>query len=157
MDFGSPLLPQRIWDKISRPPHTTCWIWSGALNSGGYGWTFIHGRRIAAHRLMAKVNGQRISHKDVYHTCDNAFCVNPQHLVAAPTRANILDMIQKGRDAKNPTFRNRHAKRCIHGHPFDSVNTYVYANGKRACRTCINARSSRYHMAQRAKTNRIVD
>ncbi len=33
---------------------------------------------------------------------------------------------------------------CIHGHPFDDVNTYLDNRGQRGCRTCRNEASRRY-------------
>lgn len=44
----------------------------------------------------------------------------------------------------------RHASHCGHGHRFDEANTYVTAQGHRACRTCARESSRRSMERRRA-------
>ena len=83
-----------------------CWLWTGAVHSGGYG-ILYDGRNGArgvelAHRLSHEfylgpipwtitVGGRKCT-CDVAHACDNPTCVNPFHLRAMPHRSNLAEM-----------------------------------------------------------------
>lgn len=74
---------------------TSCVLWTGALNSGGYPVTWKDGKTVYAHRVAANaVKGQV-----VLHTCDNPACVNPDHLKIGTAKDNSQDMVAKGRQA----------------------------------------------------------
>jgi hypothetical protein len=49
--------------------------------------------------------------------------------------------------------RHPHARRthCVHGHPFDEVNTYRAPDGSRHCRAC-NLQSVRSYQAKTTRT-----
>lgn len=38
---------------------------------------------------------------------------------------------------------------CVRGHPYNKTNTYIYANGSRACRTCGRENSARWRRKSR--------
>lgn len=44
-------------------------------------------------------------------------------------------------DPSESSLPNMLKTHCPHGHPYDQVNTLVNADGKRRCRTCVNARA----------------
>src|SRR6266852_6906861 len=71
---------RKFWKRVRRTD--TCWVWTGARSSGGYGQIRLRYSLWYTHRLswvMAKrplILGQLIMHK-----CDNPSCVRPSHLV----------------------------------------------------------------------------
>lgn len=72
--------------------------------------------------------------KQVNHHCDNPACCRPDHLYLGDHSDNMHDAMERG--LWEPPQRK---DQCIHGHPFDDTNTYVYQwEGKphRACRQC---------------------
>lgn len=46
----------------------------------------------------------------IRHTCDNARCINPAHLISGTQQDNIQDMIDRGRRASFAGERNNKAK-----------------------------------------------
>lgn len=43
---------ERFWGFVEKVPFETCWIWTGGLNSAGYGRFNVRGRRVLAHRWI---------------------------------------------------------------------------------------------------------
>lgn len=79
-----------------------CWEWTGSRNLQGYGnvCLMVDGKPkiYNASRLQwMHCNGPLPDDMDVCHSCDNPPCINPGHLWAGTTKANIHDMIAKGR------------------------------------------------------------
>ncbi len=86
-----------------------CWEWNayiGKNNGYGVGYGQIRGepdpetggrgRLLKAHVASYLLFNGEIPYKwDVCHACDNTTCVNPQHLFAAPHKANMHDYIVK--------------------------------------------------------------
>ena len=76
-----------------------CIEWTGA-NDGtyGYGHMRVGDRLVKAHRLVYQLLvGDLGENMYVCHTCDNARCVNPQHLFLGTSSDNALDRENKGR------------------------------------------------------------
>lgn len=95
----------RIEKYIYPEPNTGCWLWSGAVNDYGYGNTkkmTIDGYTLrGAHRVMYYLIHGRFDYSlYVCHSCDNTFCVNPDHLFLGTTQDNSEDMRIKGRAAR---------------------------------------------------------
>lgn len=86
--------------KIPENPNG-CWIWTGNKLPSGYGRFWFKEKLMYAHRVSYILH---ISEFDptlcCLHKCDNRSCVNPNHLFLGNNKDNIMDMIQKGRNAK---------------------------------------------------------
>jgi hypothetical protein len=77
-----------------------CWNWTGHLGRGGYGIFWLDGKNKRAHRVIWEhINGPVPDNLQVCHTCDNAKCVNPNHLFLGTALDNQHDSISKGRKA----------------------------------------------------------
>ncbi len=78
----------RFWAKVEKTD--TCWLWTGSLNSAGYGGFSTGPTRDLAHRwAYAHEVGPIPEGLDLDHLCRVKRCVNPAHLEAV-TRAENL-------------------------------------------------------------------
>ncbi len=78
--------------------HDKCWIWQGASKGNGYGNVRLGTKNITAHRhAYILFVGDVPDDMDVCHTCDNRFCVNPDHLFVGSRKDNMVDCSEKGR------------------------------------------------------------
>jgi hypothetical protein len=111
-----------------------CIEWGGARTSGGYGERRVDGRVRYVHRLTWEAeHGPIPNGLHVLHACDNPPCFNIDHLFLGTAGDNARDKAAKGR------VRNgRERDHCVHGHPYDEVNTYWRKDrpGHRECRAC---------------------
>ena len=91
-------LSERFWPKVSRSSRG-CWLWRGAKTRGGYGiLALVNGVHTTAHRAAWLLFfGPIRPGIYVLHRCDNPACVNPSHLWVGTQKANIHDMMAKGR------------------------------------------------------------
>ncbi|MFJ7023199.1 HNH endonuclease signature motif containing protein [Streptomyces sp. NPDC101117] len=124
----------RFWAKVNKTD--TCWLWTGAKTSRGYGQFTTGGRTGMAHRWAYEDrNGPIPGGLPLDHLCRTPSCVNPAHLQPVTQRVNIL----RGESvvAKNPAKTH-----CPKGHAYDEINTYVTRpypgnpSGARQCRAC---------------------
>ena len=107
-----------------------CWIWEGPKDRGGYGKHSEQHAIIYAHRWSYEhFKGPIPAGFQIDHLCRNRACVNPDHLEAVTKKVNTLRSLA-------PTAMNARKTHCIHGHPFDSNNTYITSKGERVCRAC---------------------
>ncbi|MEV8638105.1 HNH endonuclease signature motif containing protein [Streptosporangium sp. NPDC051023] len=63
------------------------------------------------------------------HLCRVRACVNPGHLQPVTHKENVLR-------GESPWAVNARKTHCVHGHPFDEVNTAFTVAGYRRCRAC---------------------
>lgn len=78
-------------------PNSGCWLWTGAYKKG-YGVVGISRKSWQAHRLSYLVFGGVLLADDmIMHSCDNPWCVNPEHLKAGTHADNMQDAVSKGR------------------------------------------------------------
>lgn len=89
---------KRFWDKVKKT--SSCWLWNGTIDRGGYGIYYENGP-IKAHRYSYKLHkGVIDSEKFVCHRCDIRNCVNPYHLFQGTVLDNNRDKMIKGRCSK---------------------------------------------------------
>ena len=88
-----------FYSRILPEPNSGCWLWTGTYYNTGYGQIHIRGKQMLAHRFSAMISGREIEGRVVCHKCDVRGCVNPDHLVVADQRFNVIDAYDKGRYA----------------------------------------------------------
>lgn len=110
-----------------RKIETGCWIWTGSLNTAGYGTFRDGGRTWLAHRWSYEHIGKRPATPELHHKCKVRACVNPNDVV--PTNPLV--------HPDKPSVLNLLKSTCPQGHPYDAANTYLDPKtGSRHCRTC---------------------
>ena len=98
---------QQFWDKIQKT--SSCWLWTGCLNSKGYGNLTLKKKNVKAHRLSWKIHHKKIpKNKHVLHKCDVRNCVNPKHLFIGTNYDNVKDCIKKDRNTKGEKTKQSH-------------------------------------------------
>lgn len=120
-----------------------CWLWTGQLNSRGYGRLYLAGKMALAHRLSYRhFHGEIPDDLVVDHICNVKRCVNPMHLRLLTNAENITRAVH--RDA------------CPNGHPYTDDNVYVDGRSRK-CRICVRARVNARHHRMRADTGSAVN
>lgn len=138
---------QGLHDNCYLDPHSGCWIWMGAISSGGYGQTWNPRTRkpIRVHRLTFILAGGEIPDGlELDHLCRVRSCCNPAHLRAVTHRGNML-----APGSLSFTVREAAATHCPHGHPYAGNNLLLH-NGWRYCRECKRMWDREYQRARRA-------
>lgn len=80
--MGKSNTPDDFWKFVDKKSEDECWKWLGCFvnNHGRFSYKK---QRFSAHRFSYFLNtGYMPVHGDrVFHTCNNSYCVNPNHLV----------------------------------------------------------------------------
>lgn len=77
-----------------------CWYCtSHSYEARGYLKIRVRGVHERLHQHSYRIhNGKILKGKVIMHTCDNPYCFNPEHLKMGTQKANMRDMIKKGRN-----------------------------------------------------------
>lgn len=99
---------ERFWLYVQKTE--TCWLWTGASLTAGYGVLGVSGRSTAntlAHHVSWEIHHGAIPEAmQILHTCDNPPCVNPAHLFLGTDQENSDDKLSKQRQARGETQGN---------------------------------------------------
>lgn len=142
---------ERFDAKWMPEPNTGCWLWTGRLNSKGYGRIRVDGHQKRAHRVSWEMHRHPIPDGLVIdHTCRVRSCVNPDHLRVVTPRVNAIE------NSGSVSARYLARATCSHGHVFDEKNTrhatVITKTGRtvhaRRCRQC-EARTQRAYQRRR--------
>lgn len=137
-------LDARFWAKVQITDD--CWLWTGALNSRGYGCFAIRGRSQLAHRLSYEdAVGPIPDGLTIDHLCRTKHCVRPSHLepvTAAENNQRAKDMVTH----------------CPRGHELAGPNLVAKRNTRtghlmRNCRECGNASRRAKRARERATSS----
>lgn len=124
-------LQRRFEAKTTPEPMSGCVLWTGALNSQGYGNVGVAGHVRAAHRISWLLAYGSAPHGLVLdHLCRNPSCVNPRHLQPVEHAENV-------RRGLMVALRTR----CPNGHDLTAERAKTPRN---RCRACSNAAQSRW-------------
>lgn len=133
-------LESRLEDHKKVNPKTGCWLWTGAMSTGGYGRIMLtrpERRLCNVHRISYEIFVGNIPEGlDIDHLCRNRACFNPKHLEPVTRSENC----SRGDSGKARGEQQRSRKKCSKGHLFSPENTFVRkrSTGKsyRVCRKC---------------------
>lgn len=107
-------ISERFWKKVDkcgpsiRSDLGPCWVWTAGKNDDGYGYFWLDGRVVSAHRVSLFLTTGLWPVLQALHRCDNPPCVRASHLFEGTVADNMADMIAKGRDRKNPRRGEQH-------------------------------------------------
>lgn len=146
-----PLAPRahHFWKRVEFTE--SCWIWRGPITHNGYGFFSFgtggrgNSKRVGAHRFAYdNLVGPIPEGLTLDHLCRNPPCVNPSHLEPVPIGENVH------RSPIAPAAINARKTHCKNGHPFDLLNTYIFPDGRRSCRTCQRQHDRRHKQRKKA-------
>jgi hypothetical protein len=118
-------------DPLGRPIVGDCLIWTGAIDSYGYGviWDNDHGNNRKVHRVAYELATGHAPAGVIDHLCRVRSCAQPSHLEDVTERENI---------ARGETgLHNGTKTHCKYDHEYTPENTYQRKDHPgRHCRTC---------------------
>jgi len=84
-----------------------CWEWKGHIMPNGYGQFWINNKVTTAHRASYIIHfGDYDKSLDVCHSCNNRYCVNPNHLFIGTRKDNMQHAVRCDRTAHNKELSN---------------------------------------------------
>jgi hypothetical protein len=78
-----------------------CWEWKGSLDKNGYGKSSYRKFSVRATKFGYELFTNKLVPKGlcICHKCDNPRCVNPYHLFIGTSQDNMIDKVNKRRQA----------------------------------------------------------
>ncbi len=147
-------LQSRFFKYVEPPANSNaCWFWTGMHTEFGYGKIYEggpRGRQLYAHRVSWEIHHGKPFPEGMVarHSCDNADCVNPEHITPGSAKQNSDDMISRNR---NPILIKR--SQCARGHDLTQPENMRFDSGQRrgclVCRKLSYAKRSKTHGAQK--------
>jgi len=136
------------FDQQTEVSESGCLLWRGTTHGAdGYGVFSYGGQSQVAHRYAwERKHGPIPDGLSVHHRCAVKQCVNPSHLELTTPQNHVLVLTQTSVCAKNKAKTH-----CVHGHPFDEVNTVYPNRGGRQCRTCNRERKAALRQLDRGE------
>jgi hypothetical protein len=120
------MLPDNFWSKTAK---ADCLVWTGALNSRGYGCFAVAGVSQLAHRIAWEdANGPIPDGMTIDHTCRVKHCVNVDHLEVVTQAENN----KRSREARGYVIGGR----CSNDHLLTDETAKVSKRGRLICLTC---------------------
>jgi hypothetical protein len=90
-----------FWSKVDKSAESGCWNWVGPRSKDGFGIFRCGGEEFKAHRISYSLNkGEVEQGKVIAKTCQNNFCVNPEHLIVLSIAENNKLAGSQGKRAK---------------------------------------------------------
>lgn len=124
-------ISERIERYTIRDPATDCWLWTGMLDTAGYGRFYgdLNGKpvQMSAHRASYEFfRGPIPAGMQIDHLCRVRRCVNPAH----------FEVVTGGENTRRGINFQRTKTHCPQGHPYEPWNLRASKEGKRLCLTC---------------------
>lgn len=136
---GYPPRDKLFWAKVNKT--STCWLWTAAIDTQGYG-VFWNEGHIRAHQFLV---GKAPKGFNWDHLCRVRACVRPSHLEMVTAEENghrgLMGALKSDWYAAHPV--------CKNGHPKTPENIRQ-VGGLRICKVCMNERKRRWRQAQKA-------
>lgn len=86
----------RFWALVRKSEG--CWEWQGSRRKNGYGRFSLNDYIYEAHVVAYTIaNGVDPVGTVIRHSCDNAICCRPEHLLSGSDADNTQDMMTRGR------------------------------------------------------------
>lgn len=108
-----------------------CWLWTGGIDSSGYGKIRIGRRQRGVHRVAYELLVGPIPKPMLDHLCRVRRCCNPEHLRPVTNAENILEPRSRSRARLN--MDKAECPRC-------GAGLVTRKNGWRYCRECQHRR-----------------
>jgi hypothetical protein len=119
---------ERFWSKVDRSGGPDqCWPWLASTDSNGYGKFYVGGKLQKSPRVAFFLI---IGHWPIaaLHRCDNAICVNPNHLFEGSQADNMKDMREKGRHSYKAHLGSKNGRAKITESKVDEIRCLYREN-----------------------------
>lgn len=144
---------ERFWPKVNKTE--TCWLWTGAQSSDGYGSFHLshkgdQPRMVGAHRFAYELlvgpipEGLVLDH--IAALCPNRHCVK---VIADNDGPAHLEPVTQPENIRRGVVVRSRKTHCRNGHPWVPETTYLNRRGFRVCVICRRINEARYRQKLR--------